>query len=210
MSLGLKNKICGLYAIIDRQEVEQFLRGGCRLIQLRMKNAKPKDVEDVARDIMSFKKQYDFTFIVNDHPEVAVTVGADGVHVGQDDCSVAEIRRRFGEKLIIGYSASRSPETAQQAVSDGATYIAFGAIFPTTAKGPDHPIHGVGRLREMVTLLRVPVVAIGGINRTNVQDVLKAGASAVAMISTLTQAPDIEAEVRWFVDALKQRGQRFE
>jgi thiamine-phosphate pyrophosphorylase len=211
--------IAGLYAIADSgwnpfaslpELAEKFLKGGCRLIQLRMKSGRGSSHESrvtspemlaVARQIMRLKERFDFTFIINDHADIALEIGADGVHVGENDEPVASLRKRVGRKLLIGYS-SHSIEEAQKAVCDGADYVAFGAIFPTKTKGPGHPVQGIPRLRELVKSVGVPVVAIGGINRENISQVIEAGAQSVAMITALSQAPDVSAETRWFVERI--------
>jgi thiamine-phosphate pyrophosphorylase len=203
----------GLYAVIDTTFSPQYshselaqlvLLGGCRLLQLRMK---PLDLADSgddswrvfeeARKIMELKKKFDFTFIVNDYVDVAAEAGADGVHVGANDTPVEEIRRRLGGGYIIGYS-SHSIEEALAAERRGADYIAFGAIFPTRTKGPGHPVQGLERLRALCSQAKRPIVAIGGINRDNIDGVISSGASAVAMITGLTQAGNVVEETRWY------------
>ncbi|MFH0799089.1 MAG: thiamine phosphate synthase [Pseudomonadota bacterium] len=206
------SRIAGLYAIADSgwnpcatlpDLVLKFLDGGCRLVQLRMKSAAAAHMRKTAEEIALLKERREFTFIVNDHADIALEVGADGVHVGEHDTPVADIKRRFGSKLIVGYS-SHSIEEAWRAVDAGADYVAFGAIFPTRTKGPGHPVQGLSRLKELTDSVDVPVVAIGGIGRDNVLDVLKAGADSVAMITALSKAPDIAAETRWFVEAIER------
>lgn len=194
--------IHGVYAIADnvfRPEVncaqlaEDFLKGGVRVVQLRMKRDLGL-ILDTTKEIISLKKRYDFTFIINDYVEIAKEVGADGVHVGKDDMPIAEVRKLVGGKMLIGYS-SHSLEEALVAEKAGADYVAFGAIFPTKTKGPGHPVQGLEKLREVVESLKIPVVAIGGINRGNIQSVLATGVAAVAMISALTENEDVIASV---------------
>jgi len=211
--------IRGLYTIADRGARPQgslselaraYLEGGAEIVQLRMKCAsdasKTSDaskVEREAREIMRLKDEFDFTFIVNDFVDVALEVGADGVHVGATDEAVDSIRARAGRSVVIGYS-SHSPEEALRAQDSGADYVALGAIYPSPTKGPGHPVQGAARLREAVGSLERPVVAIGGIGRGNLDEVLSTGASAVAMISALAGAPDVVAETRWFVERLRR------
>jgi len=204
--------IAGLYAIADSGStptanlpgfVRSVLEGGCRLVQLRMKGTPATD--DIflatARAILELKQQWAFTFIVNDHADVALEIGADGVHVGAGDESVASIRKRAGRRLVIGYS-SHAVDEAIAAAADGADYVAFGAIYPTATKGPGHPVQGLARLTEVVRQVSAPVVAIGGIGRAHVQPVLATGASAIAMINALARAPDVVSETRWFVETM--------
>ena len=198
-------KIKGLYTIADNtfrpelthvQLAEFFLKGGARVVQLRMKG---KDyglwTMDYAKRIMGFKKKYNFTFIINDSVEIAKEIGADGVHIGADDMPIPSVRKVVGDKMLIGYS-SHSLEEAVAAEEAGADYIAFGAIFPTKTKGLGHPVQGLEKLRAVIEAVRVPVVAIGGINQKNIESVLETGASAVAMITALTEAKDIVNETR--------------
>jgi thiamine-phosphate pyrophosphorylase len=206
-------EVRGLYAIADNQfnrfptipeYVEQLLAGGARIIQLRMKSSQHLAF-GVAKEIMSFKKRWPFTFIVNDFIDVAIEVGADGVHVGKNDASIKEVKERLPEQMIVGYS-SHSLEEAVEAQSAGADYVAFGAIYPTPTKGPEHPVQGTPALKKVVESLDVPVVAIGGIGRHNLDEVLNTGVQSVAMITALSQAQYVSDETRWFVKAVKSRG----
>lgn len=206
----------GLYAIADSQWnplsslaqlAEQYLKGGARTIQLRVKrdaseSGDDADVMKAAMEIMRLKKRWPFVFIVNDYVDVAIEVGADGVHVGANDMPVEEVRARIPEGMLIGYS-SHSTEEARVAAGNGADYVAFGAIFPTRTKGPGHPVQGVAALSEVVQVVGVPVVAIGGITRKNIASVLETGVSSVAMITALSTAASVVDEVRWYVDAIE-------
>jgi thiamine-phosphate diphosphorylase len=207
-----KMPLKGLYAIIDRSIspdadltalATDYLKGGAAILQLRDKNRNEsfearKNFRKTAEEILALKKDHNFLFIVNDDLEVAQEIGADGVHVGKDDTAVAECRKRLGKKLV-GYS-SHSLEEAIEASNAGADYVAFGAIYPTRMKGPDHPIQGIQKLNEVVRRLKVPVVAIGGIGRHNIKEVLATGVPMVAMISALAQPQmrDRTEETRFF------------
>lgn len=217
------NSLVGLYAIADSEWnpcptlaclVRQFLEGGSRLVQLRMKSSRVAlarrclsggrrasrvEIYKTAQEIMSLKQRFDFTFIINDHADIAAEIGADGVHVGETDEPIEAIRKKFGPEFIIGYS-SHSIEEAMRANDRGADYLAFGAIFPTRTKGPGHPVQGTELLNKLVRLVNVPVVAIGGIRRDNVAKVIMTGVSAVAMITALSEAKDVVAETKWFVE----------
>jgi thiamine-phosphate pyrophosphorylase len=211
----VSSKIKGLYAIIDNtfspekthlELAQMLLVGGCRVLQLRVKkdNASLWDQEvfEVAMTIMNLKERYDFTFIINDYVDVAAELKADGVHVGKNDMSVSDIKKRTGSNLIVGRS-SYSIEEALAVKEAGADYVAFGAIYPTQAKGPEHPIQGADKLREYVSKVASPIVAIGGINRTNIDEVWSTGVSSIAMISALTQVEDVVSETKWYVNKLK-------
>ena len=215
-------KLRGLYTIVDRgvspggdlvRLARDYLQGGVRIIQLRDKSRLESSetraaFRETAKGIAAWKQEFDFLFIVNDDLETALEVGADGVHVGKDDCSIEECRRRLVRRgevlspLLVGYSA-HSIEEAVEAERRGADYVAFGAIFPSPTKGPGHPIQGIEKLREVVGTLRVPVVAIGGIGRDNIKDVLATGVASVAMISSLAKLKDRVGETRFFTGCFK-------
>ncbi len=114
---------------------------------------------------------------------------------------VIETRKRVGNKKIIGYS-SHSLDEAIQAEAAGADYVAFGAIFPTKTKGPGHPVQGIEKLQTLVKTIKVPVVAIGGITQNNIREVLQTGAACVAMITALTQAPNVKIATQEFIKCL--------
>jgi thiamine-phosphate pyrophosphorylase len=200
--------IHGVYAICDNTTVphlrheeiaRELLTGGIRILQLRLKGENDlQKVRQIADSILRLKKEFDFTFILNDEVDLALELKTDGVHLGRDDMAVSQARKRLGKNFLIGYS-SHSLEEAREAERRGADYVAFGAIFPTPLKGPGHPIQGLDRLREVVRAMTIPVVAIGGIDRTNFAAVVETGVSAVAMIRALVAAKDISSEARWFV-----------
>lgn len=186
-------KIVGLYAVVDSADLAQeCLTGGCSLIQLRQKGQNQKNE---AQKIKALKARHDFIFILNDDPQLALEIGADGVHLGQGDMPVVEARKLLGPKVIIGKS-THSVEEAMIAEEEPTTYVAAGAIFPTAAKGPDHPIIGLEGLKAIRKAVSKPLVAIGGINRSNAASVISAGADAIAMISALRK--NIEHEVQYY------------
>lgn len=200
----------GIYALCDnslnpsRSHLElarALLQGGAPILQLRMKG--DKDVAKVRRTaaaILELKTDHDFIFLLNDFVELGRELPVDGVHIGQDDMAIEKAREILGPSKLIGYS-SHALDEALEAESRGADYVALGAIYPTATKGPGHPVQGIAKLKEVVAALSVPVVAIGGINRGNLADVVRSGAAMAAMIGALTLAPDVAAETRWFVEA---------
>ncbi|MDL1873437.1 thiamine phosphate synthase [Deltaproteobacteria bacterium PRO3] len=207
-------EIRGIYALCDTslnprlshlELARQLVAGGVPILQLRMKGETDLGkVREVALQILALKRERDFTFLLNDFVALAAELPVDGIHVGQDDLSIAEARKILGPNRLIGYS-SHSLEEALAAEAAGADYVALGAIFPTATKGPGHPVQGLETLRRVVAALRAPVIAIGGINRENLSQVLATGVAAVAMIGALSLAPDIAAEARWFVDQFQKR-----
>jgi thiamine-phosphate pyrophosphorylase len=135
--------------------------------------------------------------IVNDRADLALAVGADGLHVGQDDLPARQARALLRPNMILGVS-THDPEQARRAVADGADYVAVGSIFPTTTK-PGFQLVGPELIRRVRPEVPVPLVGIGGITAENAAAVLGAGADAVAVISALCAAPDPEAATRAFL-----------
>lgn len=207
-------RISGLYAIVDNSFSLQydhatlaafFLKGGAKILQLRMKGAEEEAVLRAAQSILTLKKSYSFTFILNDAVTLAKELKVDGVHVGENDMPVAKVRELVGQKRLIGYS-SHSLEEALIAEKMGADYVALGAIFPTKTKGPGHPVQGLEKLRAVVSLVKIPVVAIGGITRNNIENLLQTGVKSFALITGLTMTRNIEEETSWYVNYYEQRG----
>jgi thiamine-phosphate pyrophosphorylase len=194
-----------LYAILDPRfqrgrdlvEVAQALvRGGATCLQLRDKEAGSQELFEEVRLLMASLRSLDVPFLVNDRLDIALTVEADGVHLGEADIPIREARRVLGRDKILGASAA-SVESAVQAEKDGADYIGFGAVFPTGTK-EDVQVSGLALLSRVKQAVSIPVVAIGGIKRTNALEVLRAGADGLAVISDLLEAPDVEARAREF------------
>ncbi|PIR21452.1 MAG: thiamine phosphate synthase [Deltaproteobacteria bacterium CG11_big_fil_rev_8_21_14_0_20_47_16] len=197
----------GLYVIVDPRflphgvdlldYVSELAHARAPIIQLRMKDASASQVLEVARRMIKIRRKHKFFFVVNDYPEIAKEVGADAVHVGKTDAAIRDARAVVGPDMMIGFS-SHSLSEAVAAAEKGADYVALGAIYPTATKGPGHPVQGLETLRQVVAAVSKPVVAIGGINRTNAADVRACGPAAIAMITGISQAEDVAAEVRWY------------
>lgn len=221
MSSNSAQKIRGLYALCDQsyrkdldhvEMASQLLAGGVNILQLRMKGAQDlKKISQTAKAIMALKKQYEFTFILNDFVELGLELGVDGIHVGQDDMSLTKLRGHIqerrssqGQPILLGYS-SHSLREAKDAEAAGADYVALGAIFPTATKGPGHPVVGVTTLKQVVQSLQVPVVAIGGIDKDNFKQVQETGVAAIAMIGGLTHMPNITQATQGFVKAFDEK-----
>ncbi len=207
--------ISGLYVIIDtevlkgRKEVEvarQAIRGGAKVIQLRDK-ARPKgDLERIALEMKELCKEHGLPFIVNDHLDIALAAEADGLHLGQKDMSVATARRLLPLDMIIGCS-TKTVEQAAKAEAEGADYLAVGSIYPTTTK-VETILVGIERLQEIKRTASLPVVAIGGINQGNAAEVVGAGANALAVISAVLAAGDVEEATRQLAHRIEQAGRR--
>lgn len=195
--------ISGLYAVTpDRsdtdalaRDVEAALRGGARAIQYRNKAAGPELQARQASRLAGICRRMGARLIVNDNVELARDSGADGVHLGRDDGDVASARRILGNGRWIGVSCYDDMRRASNAVREGADYVAFGSFFPSSTK-PGAVRAPLGLLRTARAGLAVPVVAIGGIDAGNAGALIEAGADAVAVISAVFDARDVEAAAR--------------
>jgi thiamine-phosphate pyrophosphorylase len=192
-----------LYAVTDRawvgeqslyEQVESALKGGATCIQLREKDLNDEDFLAEALDIAALCKQYGVPFIINDRVDIAIKSKADGIHVGQEDMPVAQVREKVGNDMIIGVSVS-SPEEALEAVRNGADYLGVGAVFSTSTK-LDVNILSKETLSEICTAVDVPVVAIGGIGKANISQLSGTGVDGVALVSAIFSAENIEDECR--------------
>jgi thiamine-phosphate pyrophosphorylase len=180
----------------------KVLRGGVRWVQYRDKVRPRREIYEEAIRLRKSTQDYNAIFIVNDYTDIAYCVNADGVHLGQNDLPLIEARRIIGKKKIIGIS-THNLEQAIEAERDGADYIGFGPVFQTITKDAGEP-KGIDMLREVKTKVKIPVVAIGGINLENIIPVLNTGIDAVAIASAILTG-DIEENVRRFMDFLKYK-----
>jgi thiamine-phosphate pyrophosphorylase len=199
-----------LYAIVDpcgRPDADlarlagAFLDGGVRLLQLRWKGAPAGRLHDAAGAIQGLCAAHGAIFVVNDRVDVALAVGADGVHLGQDDLPLAAARRLVGTGRVIGISTHDRAQ-AEAAAAGGADYVGFGPLFGTKTKDTGHAARGLAALAEVRRTVAVPIVAIGGLTAENARSALGAGADAVAMISELALAADPAAKTRSVLAAL--------
>lgn len=176
--------------------VEEMLQAGVSIIQYREKH-KEKSIRSMYEECMKIRdltRRHDALFIVNDFVDLALLVDADGVHVGQDDLPVPEVRRLVGDK-IIGLS-THSPEQAGQAVKLGADYIGVGPIFETHTKDDVCEPVGLKYLEYVLANLSIPFVAIGGIKAHNIQEVSNRGAKTICLVTEIVGAEDITATVQ--------------
>jgi thiamine-phosphate pyrophosphorylase len=203
-------RLAGLYVIIDiaflkgrnlASVAEQAIRGGAKVIQLRDKDRNVREFLNSAIELRVICVEHNVLFIVNDSLEVALASEADGLHVGQDDLPVDIARRLLPIDKILGCSA-RNLDEAKKAKSEGADYLGIGAIYTTTSKDIAEAI-GPDTLREIRRALDLPLVAIGGINQTNLKAVMKAGADAAAVISAVMGADDVEKATRQLVQIIE-------
>lgn len=194
-----------IYPIVDELDgsgrdfvglTEAMLAAGARFLQLRVKGRSTRDFIEVARAVKARTDAAGAALIVNDRVDVAHLVGAAGVHLGQDDLPPAAARELLGGDRIIGFSTHNVAQARAAATEGVADYIGFGPVFATTSKENPDPVVGLDGLRAVRRLVRLPIVAIGGIGVDAVPDVLAAGADAVAMIGAIARAADVEANLR--------------
>ena len=194
-----------LYCILDLGYCAQadaaavtasLLSGGAELLQLRAKGHDLATIRRVARCLLPLCRAAGVPFILNDHPALAAELGADGVHIGQDDGPLAAARAAMGPDKLIGRS-THSLDQARAALAEGFDYIGFGPLFPTPTKAgrPAIGLHDVATMERDVGG-RIPAFCIGGIKRANLSSVLAAGARRVVIVSDLLQAPDVQAATR--------------
>jgi thiamine-phosphate pyrophosphorylase len=170
------------------------VRGGADVIQLRDKIANTRRLIDEARRLLPITRAAGVPLIINDRVDVAQAVGADGVHLGQDDLPIAKARHMLAEGCFIGQS-THSLDEALSAKRDGADYIGFGPIFQTPTK-PDYVSVGTGLISKVIAQAGIPVVCIGGIDLETVSDVIEAGARCIAVVRAVCSAEDSESATR--------------
>lgn len=176
----------------DAETARLAFEGGADAVQLRMKHADGREMLDQARRIAAMAQEMDRFFFVDDRVDIAMASGADGVHLGQSDIPVEDARRLMGDGAIIGVSV-QNVEQALAAQEGGADYLGVGAVFATPTKPDAVQGIGLGPVFEIRNAVDIPVVAIGGINRGNIQDVIRAGADAAAVVSAVVAQDDPRA-----------------
>jgi thiamine-phosphate pyrophosphorylase len=174
---------------------EKLCVGGAKILQLRAKDIPSRDFLTLAQEVRKICRRSGCLLVVNDRADIALAVDADGVHVGQEDLPLKAARKVLGPNKIIGVS-THDPQQARAAEHDGADYIGFGPMYGTTTKATGYMARGLDQLREIRAMVRLPIVAIGGITAERALATLTAGADAVAMISDLVLAKNITAKVR--------------
>lgn len=182
------------------------LEGGCRWIQLRMKDAQEVDFLLAAKQIGAMCKEYGATFILDDHVELVGITGADGVHLGKNDMPVDEARNQLGANRIIGGTANTF-EDVERLWHQGANYIGCGPYRFTTTKKNLSPVLGLDGYRHIISKMKahdinIPVVAIGGILQPDIKDVMATGVSGIAVSGAILNAENPVEEMKRFIDSL--------
>ena len=198
-------EIKALYAIVDASGpnpvdmAKKILAGGCRIIQLRGKDVSASEFLQAASGISHECSGCGALFIVNDRADIALASGAGGLHLGQDDMPLSDARKILGKEKVIGIS-THNIEEAILARKGGADYIGFGPIFKTETKKDAQSPKGLEALIAIRKNVPLPIVAIGGLKKQNIEEVFKAGADAVAMISELSLSDDVSAKTGGIVE----------
>ena len=204
----MKSDSLVLYAVTDRhwtgekplsEQVKEALEGGATMLQIREKTLSEAEFEKEALELQKICRDFNVPFIVNDNVALAARIGADGVHVGQDDMNVEEARRLIGKDKILGVSA-QTVEEAVLAEKQGADYLGVGAVFPTGSKFDAIEVpHET--LKEICRAVKIPVVAIGGITKDNLEELKGSGIAGISVISAIFAKKNI----REATEDLKER-----
>ncbi len=196
--MRLDKKYMQLYAVTDRawtgnktlyEQIKEALENGVTCVQLREKNLDEESFIEEAKKISVLCRQYNTPFIVNDNVNVAIASNADGIHIGQEDMGLKDVRKIVGENMIIGISA-HTVEEAKFAQENGADYIGIGAVFETSTKN-DVDVIPYEKVKSICDAVDIPKVAIGGINAENILKLKGSGIDGVAVVSAIFGAKDI-------------------
>ena len=200
-----------LYAVTDAawtgektliQQVKEALEGGITFLQLREKHLSEEEFLREAVEIKRLTDQYQIPFVINDNIEIAQKAGADGVHVGQDDMPVEEVRKILGEDKIIGVSA-HNVEEAVRAEQGGANYLGVGAVHTTATKENTSAV-SMEEMKKICQTVSIPVVAIGGIKKNNMNVLSGTGVDGIAVVSAIFAAKNIKEETKELLEAVKE------
>ncbi len=178
------------------------IKGGADTIQFRQKVGTTREMIEIVRQLKQLCLDSGVTLIVNDRVDVAIAAGADGVHLGHDDFPIRLARKLLGENRIIGGSAA-TLEEAQKCLAEGADYIGFGPVYPTTSKADAGPVTGIKLLKHAVGIISLPIIAIGGLSAGNTPEVIRTGAQGIAVISAVCCQKDPEQATRTLRQALQ-------
>lgn len=189
----------GVYLVTDRkvlkgrklvEAIEESIKGGAGIVQLREKNISTREFLNIAKEVKGLTDRYDIPLIINDRLDIALAVNASGVHLGQEDIPCKKAREILGEDMIIGVSA-HNLEEALKAEEDGADYIGCGAVFNTSTKKDTTNIK-IGDIKKIREHINIKMVAIGGISEKNINQLEGTGIDGVAVVSAILSKDDIK------------------
>ena len=192
-----------VYAILDPEQIGarsaeavllELMEGGAKIVQLRAKAMVPRDFLELAKKAREITHRYGCQLIINDRADIAIASNADGIHLGQEDLPLQPARKIMPDKMI-GIS-THDVVQAREAERGGADYIGFGPMFGTNTKDTGYSARGIDMLKEIRAAVKLPIVAIGGINEQNVSKVWQAGADSAAIISDILKAESPREKIR--------------
>jgi len=204
-------EVPNIYCITDEKHsngriniyvVREMLESGIKIIQYREKYKSFSEKYRECIEIRKLTKNYGAILIVNDHPDLAMMVKADGVHLGQNDYPIKEVRKLIGKNMIIGVS-THNPKQYIKAAKNGADYAGVGPLFETHTKDDVMPPVGLGYLRWVVKNKKIPFVAIGGIKEHNIKDVINEGAKCICLVTEITEAKNIKDKIKSLKEKFK-------
>ncbi len=207
-----RTRLDGVYVVTERDDADRrthvdivraAVSGGARIVQLRDKEGSARRLVEIGRELKRVCSDHDVLFLVNDRVDIARAAGADGVHVGQSDIGVGDIRRIVPSEFVVGVSVSDAKE-AKCAGRDGADYVAVSPVFATPTKtDAGHPV-GIDGVTSISSAVEVPIAAIGGMDKSRVPAVIRAGADMICVISAVSRASDMEKAVRELVEEVRR------
>lgn len=212
---NLKREAIELYLVTDRalslgrpllEIVSAAVRGGVTMVQLREKECETREFVELGRAVHELLRTTDIPLIINDRADIAMVIGAEGVHIGQHDMFYDDARRLFGPEAIIGLSIENEAQAHECLSLNGLDYIGASPVFTTPTKTDTAPalgFEGLQRIRRIVGP-NMPMVAIGGINHSNIQDIIRAGTDGVAVVSAICSAPNPADAATELLSAIKQ------
>ena len=199
----------GLYVILTKpilpyaEITEICVKHKIKYIQLREKNIDDKQLLTIAKTIKSITNGTDTKFIINDRADICMLANADGIHLGQDDISLADAKKILSNDKIIGLSTHNILQ-AKQAISEKPDYIGFGPVYKTPTKEKPDPVVGCDLLKQVISFSTVPVVAIGGIDETNLNEVLSTGAENICLVRYLMETTNFEEKLIYIKNKLER------
>lgn len=204
----MRNNLKGLYVITDKkliareqfiETVEKSIMGGASIVQLREKDTPENEIIELGSELLKVTKRYNVPLIINDSPELAKEIGADGVHLGGDDWSIDMARELLGNDAIIGLTCYNEIQRGLYAVENGADYVAFGTPYYTPTK-PEREPTSIETLKHAVSLINnIPIFSIGGITTENAMQILETGVDGIAVITSIFGSADPETAARELV-----------
>ncbi len=201
-----------LYLITDRNQtgslrlidvIEEALKGGVKGVQLREKDLSSRELYELAYDLRKLTTKYDAKLLINDRVDIALAVEADGVHLGLNSLPIHRVRRLLGPDKLIGLSC-HNQVNAIMAQENGADFITFGPVYYTPSKANYGKPVGVDRLEIVSHLLAIPVLALGGIKKSNIHEVIAAGAAGISLVSAIIADDDPRSEAEAMISMLPQ------